>query len=97
VEYSRRGKINTVESEDKFVLERRFTTDGKENTYTWGNAQARSKVNWSEMQLIITSWIETRSGTVESKETWNLDNDQKTLIITRELLNSRAKTVCKRQ
>jgi hypothetical protein len=89
--------IKTIEAGAKIVVELSYTTDGKEKANTWGNVPARSKVNWNGKQMIITTWIETASGSVESKETWDLGDDQKTLNITREFMNSRAKTVCKRQ
>jgi beta-lactamase regulating signal transducer with metallopeptidase domain len=89
--------IKTIEAGAKIVVELSYTTDGKEKANTWGNVPARSKINWNGKQMIISTSIDTGSGTVEAKEIWDLGDDQKTLIITREFQDSRAKMVCKRQ
>jgi hypothetical protein len=76
------------------VTEVRYTIDGKESTITEpGGSTFRSKAGWSGKRLIITSQLTAG----ELKETWDLDDDRKTLISTREFLNSRWKIVFKRQ
>ncbi|MBO0725620.1 MAG: hypothetical protein J2P52_08475 [Blastocatellia bacterium] len=47
--------------------------------------------------MIITSQIMIEPGLSELKETWDLDGDRKTLIITKELLSNKSKMVFKRQ
>jgi len=72
------------------VIELRWTTDGKESTNTEPNGSTfRSKAGWSGKRLIITAG--------ELKETWDLDDDRKTLIITKEFQDTRWKMVYKRQ
>jgi len=88
--------IRSIEGTDKTV-ELRYTIDGKERAMLFGNDTMRSKAAWNGKQLIITSQIGIETGTSELKETWDLDDDQKTLIITKELLNLRWKMVFKRQ
>jgi hypothetical protein len=76
------------------VYELRYTIDGKEITISEGDGTSlRSKAGWSGKRLIIT----TQLAAGEIKETWDLDDDRKTLIITKELLNSRWKMVFKKQ
>jgi hypothetical protein len=73
------------------VLELRLTTDGKEGTITELNGSTnKSKADWSGKRLIISM-----GG--EYKETWGLDDDRKTLIITKEFQDIRWKMVYKRQ
>ncbi len=82
----------------KHVVERRYTIDGKERaiTFTLDGTEraARSKVEWIGKRLLITQWDDPG---IVTKETWELDDDQKTLILTRELMDTRAKTIFKRQ
>src|SRR5262245_12273888 len=76
------------------VIEGRLTINGKESTITEGDgATIRSKAVWSEKRLILTAQL--MSG--ELKETWDMDDDRKTLIITKEFQNIRWKMVFKRQ
>lgn len=77
------------------VIELRCTIDGKESTITEGDgATIRSKAGWSGKRLIITYQLMAGE---ELKETWDLDDDGKTLIITKEFQNIRWKMVFKRQ
>ena len=75
------------------VMELRITIDGKERAITIENDTFRSKADWSGKRLIFTSQLMVG----ELKETWDLDDDRKTLIISREILNDRWKMVFKRQ
>jgi hypothetical protein len=76
------------------VIELRYTIDGKEGTITDPNGSTfRSKAGWSGKRLIITR----RLPQGEYKETWDLDDDRKTLIITKEFRDIRWKMVYKRQ
>jgi hypothetical protein len=76
------------------VIELRYTIDGKESTITEPDgATIRSKAGWSGKRLIITGQLTAG----ELKETWDLDDDRKTLIITKEFLGNRWKMVYKRQ
>jgi hypothetical protein len=76
------------------VIELRYTIDGKESTNTEPNGSTfRSKSGWSGKRLIITAQL--TGG--ELKETWDLDDDRKTLIITKEFGDIRWKMVYKRQ
>jgi hypothetical protein len=76
------------------VIELRFTIDGKEGTVTDPDGSTfRLKAGWSGKRLIISAQI----GPGELKETWDLDDDRKTLIITKEFQDIRWKMVYKRQ
>jgi hypothetical protein len=74
--------------------EMRYTIDGKESVITDGDGSTiRLKAGWSGKRLIITSQFTTG----ELKETWDLDDDRRTLIITKEYQNTKWKMVFKRQ
>ncbi len=76
------------------MIELRFTIDGKESTITVeSGATIKSKAGWSGKRLIITAQLPPG----ELKETWDLDDDRKTLIITKEFQDTRWKMVYKRQ
>jgi hypothetical protein len=84
--------IKRIEGLDR-VTELRYTIDGKESTITEGDGSTiRSKAVWSGKRLIITAQLTAG----ELKETWDMSDDRKTLIITNELLNHRWKMVYKR-
>src|SRR5262245_27298207 len=89
--------ITTFEADRNWVRERRFTIDGSERERTGGGSQGKTKVEWSGKQLIITSWFDNGGVVVKEKEVWDLADDQKTLILTREHAGNRAKTIFKRQ
>ena len=77
------------------VIEGRYTINGKESTITEGDGSTiRSKAGWSGKRLIITAQLMAGE---ELKETWDMDDDRKTLIITKEFQNIRWKMVFKRQ
>lgn len=71
------------------VIELRITIDGKERAVTVENDTFRSKADWSGKRLVITAQL--MAG--ELKETWDMDDDRKTLIITREFPDSRLKMI----
>ena len=74
--------------------EARYTIDGKESAITDGDGSTiRLKAGWSGKRLILTAQFTTG----ELKETWDLDDDRKTLIITKEIQDTRWKMVFKRQ
>ncbi len=76
------------------VIELRWTTDGKESTNTEPDGSTfKSKAGWSGKQLIITTQL-TGGGL---KETWDMDDDRKTLTIAKEFMGNRWKMVYKRQ
>jgi hypothetical protein len=76
------------------VIELRFTIDGKESTNTNADGSTfKTKAAWNGKRLIITAQF----GPGELKETWDLDGDRKTLIITKEFQDIRWKMVYKRQ
>jgi hypothetical protein len=77
------------------VIELRWTIDGKESTITEPDgATFKSKAGWSGKRLNITAQLKAGE---PLKETWDLDDDQKTLIITKEFQDTRWKMVYKRQ
>jgi hypothetical protein len=85
--------VRSYEEMDR-VTELRYTIDGKESTISEGDGTPiRSKAVWSGKRLIITAQLAPG----ELKETWDLSDDRKTLIITSELLNNRWKMVYQRQ
>jgi hypothetical protein len=72
------------------VIEMRFTIDGKEGTITDPDGSTfKSKAAWDGKRLIIT----TQFPQGEYKETWDLDDDRKTLTIAKEFLGNRWKMV----
>jgi hypothetical protein len=88
--------IKSIEGTDKRV-ELSYTIGGEERAMAFGNDTIRSKAAWNGKQLIITSQIMIEPGSSELKEIWDLDDDRKTLIITKELLSHKWKMVFKRQ
>jgi hypothetical protein len=85
--------IRSYEGLDR-VIELRFTIDGKESTITVESGSTiKSKAAWDGKRLIITA----QAGPGEMKETWDLDGDRKTLIISKEFQDIRWKMVFKRQ
>ncbi|MBO0862581.1 MAG: M56 family metallopeptidase [Chloracidobacterium sp.] len=89
--------IFVFEADKQWTGEKRFTIDGAERARTFGNFPGRTKAEWSGKQLIITAWFEIEGRVVNEKEVWELADDQKTLIMTREHAGSRAKTIFKRE
>ena len=89
--------ITTFEADQKWVVERRYTIDGNERPRTFGNFSGRTKADWNGKQLIISSWFDNGGVVVKEKEIWDLADDQKTLILTREHMDNRAKTIFKKQ
>ncbi|HEY7184237.1 MAG TPA: hypothetical protein VIC84_22570, partial [Blastocatellia bacterium] len=72
------------------VIELRCAIDETECTITEPDGRThKSKAGWSGKRLIITAG--------ELKETWDMDDDRKTLIITKEFRDIRWKMVYKRQ
>ncbi len=88
--------IRSIEGTD-MTLDLRYTIDGKERVISGYPGANRSKAGWSGKRLIITTQIGVETGTAELKETWELDDDRKALIITKEFQDTRWKMVFKRQ
>jgi hypothetical protein len=88
--------IKSIDGTDKRA-ELSYTIGAEERAMAFGNETIRSKAAWNGKQLIITSQFGIEPGSAELKETWDLDDDRKTLISARELLGSRWKMVFKRQ
>jgi len=85
--------IRSFEELDR-VIELRWTIGGKESTNTNPDGSTfRSKAGWSGKRLIITAQLTAG----ELKETWDLDDDRKTLTIAKEFLGNRWKMVYRRQ
>jgi hypothetical protein len=80
-----------------WVAEPSFTSDGKERPTSFANEMVKSKAVWSGKQLIISYWIENAEIATWLTETWNLDDDRKTLTITKELQKNKWKIIFKRQ
>jgi len=81
--------IRSYEGLDR-VIELRFTIDGKESTITVESGSTiKSKAAWDGKRLIITAG--------ELKETWDMDDDRKTLTIAKKFQDIRWKMVYKRQ
>jgi hypothetical protein len=89
--------INTVDADRQWVLERLYTIDGNERPRSFGNFSGGSKADWDGKRLIITSWFEIEGRIVNSKEIWDLADDQRTIIMIREHADSRGKTIFKKQ
>jgi len=86
----------TFEADQQWVGERSYTIDGNERARTTGQLGG-AKAEWSGNRLIITSWFEIEGRKVNEKEVWELADDQKTLILIREHMDNRGKTIFKRQ
>jgi hypothetical protein len=90
------SELNITRSYEELprAIKLRFTIDGNEGTITEQNGTTfRSKAGWSGKRLIITAQLTGN----ELKETWDLDDDRKTLTISKEFLGNRWKMVYKRQ
>jgi hypothetical protein len=88
--------IKSIEGTDK-KAELSYTIGAEERAMAFGTDTIRSKAAWNGKQLIITSQFVTEQGSAELKEIWDLEDDRKTLISTRELLGSMWKMVFKKQ
>lgn len=64
--------------------ERRYTTDGKESSNKVGERELKSTSSWNGRTLITVTKLETPDGTVEIKDGWELADDGKQLVVTRE-------------
>jgi len=60
-----------------------YTTDGKENTNSFGNVEFKSKATWEGSTLLIASKGGTDSGEFTMKDKWSLSEDGKTLTVVR--------------
>jgi len=91
-------KIIKSFEELNLMAEVRFTIDGKERTIiAFSNDQHRAKATWSGKQLVMSVWIENSEVAAWLTETWDMDDDRKTLIITKDFMDKRWKMVFKRQ
>lgn len=63
------------------TYERNITTDGKENTNTFGQLGLKSKSRWDGKRLITEGKLETQNGTVEINEAQELNEDSTVLTI----------------
>ena len=80
--------------EERPGFELRWTIDGKEGANTDPDGSTHKlNAGWSGKRLIITSQFPQG----EYKETWDLDDDRKTLTIAKEFLGNRWRMVYKRQ
>jgi hypothetical protein len=87
----------TFDADQQWVVEKSFTIDGNERAMTSGTFLGGAKAEWSAKRLIITSWFEIEGRKVNEKTVWELADDQKSLILTREHADSRGKTIFKKQ
>ncbi len=74
------------------VVERSYTTDGKENTNTQGNTEVKSKTRWEGKQLVTELKLEIQGNPVEIKDVWELGEDGKVLTMKRDLKSSQGET-----
>jgi hypothetical protein len=88
----------SIEGIDK-IAELGYTIGGEERAMAHAYGPISSKAAWNGKQLIFTSKVMIEDRPTEMKEIWELDDDRKTLIITKELpsLSLRWKVVFKRQ
>ncbi len=64
------------------IQELKYTTDGKPNTNEgFRGRTVKSKTYWDGDKLVTEATRETQQGTVETKETYSLSEDGKTLTI----------------
>jgi hypothetical protein len=76
------------------VIEVRCAIDGKEGAITEPDGSTiKSKAVWSGKRLIITAQLTAG----ELKETWDMDDDRKTLTIAKKFQGNRWKMVYQRQ
>ena len=60
-----------------------YTTDGKETTNSFGNAEIKSKATWEGSTLLIASKGSTDSGEFTIKDKMSLSEDGKTFTLVR--------------
>ncbi len=63
--------------------ERHYTTDGKESSNKLGPQDLKSTCNWDGNKLAINTKLETPDGTVEIKDSWELTDGGKQMVVTR--------------
>jgi hypothetical protein len=60
-----------------------YTTDGKENTNTFGNAEIKSKATWEGSTLLIASKGSADSGEFSIQDKMSLSEDGRTFTLVR--------------
>ena len=75
---------NSPGPDGEVSLERRYTTDGKENLNKLGPADAKSTVKWEGNKMIIVTKLETPAGTGEIDESWELNDGGKQMVVSRD-------------
>jgi hypothetical protein len=63
--------------------ERHYTTDGQESSNKLGQQEVKSICRWDGNKLAIDTRLETPNGTVEIKDSWELADDGKQMVVTR--------------
>jgi hypothetical protein len=69
--------------------ERQYTTDGKETTKMIGGREVKSVTKWVDNKLVTTTMLETPDGTAEIRDTWELADAGKQMLVTRSFKASR--------
>jgi hypothetical protein len=64
--------------------ERHYTTDGKEISNKIGQQEVKSTCKWAGQTLVIDTKLETPYGTAEIKDSWELADGGKQMVVTRD-------------
>jgi hypothetical protein len=70
-------------------IERHYTTDGKESVNRLGPQDAKSTAKWDGNKVVIETKLETPDGTVEIKDSWELTEGGKQLVVSRNFNGDR--------
>jgi len=66
------------------TVDRHYTTDGKENVNEVRPQQVKSTAKWEGNKLLINTKLEIPDGTIEIKDSWELTDGGKQLLVIRE-------------
>ena len=64
--------------------ERRYTTDGKESPNKLGQQEVKSTCTWHGNKLVIDTKLEAPEGTLDIKDSWELTDGGKQMVVTRD-------------
>ena len=68
----------------KASSERRYTTDGKESPNKLGQQEVKSTCTWHGNKLVIDTKLEAPEGTLDIKDSWELTDGGKQMVVTRD-------------
>jgi hypothetical protein len=78
-------KTTTKTAQGETNLERKLTTDGKQNANSTAQGEIKSTSKWDGRKLVTEMKITTPNGEIEIRDVYELSEDGKTLLIHRDL------------